>query len=50
MEESDLFFVNAAVNQLAIAVYRDSADRALRTSEASLEVANRELRKALLRN
>jgi diguanylate cyclase (GGDEF)-like protein len=49
MEESDLFFVNAVVNQLAIALDRDSADRALRTSEASLEVANRELREALAR-
>jgi diguanylate cyclase (GGDEF)-like protein len=49
MKESDLFFINAVVNQLAIALDRDSADRALRTSEASLEVANRELRKALAR-
>ena len=49
MEESDLFFVNAVVSQLAIALDRDSADRALRTSEASLEIANRELREALAR-
>lgn len=49
MEESDLFFVNAVVNHLAIALDRDSADRALRASEASLEVANRELREALAR-
>src|SRR6185312_11767562 len=49
MEESDLFFVNAVVNQLAIALDRDAADRALHASEASLEVANRELREALAR-
>ena len=49
MEESDLFFVNAVVNQLAIALDRDHADRALRTSEASLEIANRELQEALAR-
>lgn len=49
MEESDLFFINVVVNQLAIALDRDSADRALRISEASLEVANRELREALAR-
>lgn len=49
MEESDLFFINAVVNQLAIALHRDSTDRALRASEASLEVANRELREALAR-
>lgn len=49
MKESDLYFINAVVNQLAIALDRDSADRALRTSEASLEVANRELREALAR-
>jgi diguanylate cyclase (GGDEF)-like protein len=49
MTESDLFFINAVANQLAIALDRDSADRALRTSEANLEVANRELREALAR-
>jgi diguanylate cyclase (GGDEF)-like protein len=48
-EESELFFINAVVNQLAIALDRHSADRALRASEARLEVANRELREALAR-
>lgn len=49
LEESDLFFINAVVNQLAIALDRHSADRALRASEGRLEVANRELRHALAR-
>lgn len=49
LAESDLFFINAVVNQLAIALDRNSADRALRTSEARLELANRELRDALAR-
>ena len=49
LEESDLFFIDAVVNQLSIALSRHSADRALRTSEARLEVANHELREALAR-
>jgi hypothetical protein len=49
LEESDLFFIDAVVNQLAIALSRHSANRALRTSEARLEVANTELREALAR-
>jgi len=49
LEESDLLFIDAVVNQLSIALSRHSADQALRTSEARLEVANRELREALAR-
>ncbi len=36
LEERDLFFVDAVVNQLAIALDRYSSDRALRASEARL--------------
>jgi len=49
LEESDLFFIDAVVNQLAIALDRHATDRSLRASEARLEVANRELREALAR-
>lgn len=49
LEESDLFFIDAVVNQLAIALDRYATDRSLRASEARLEVANRELREALAR-
>jgi diguanylate cyclase (GGDEF)-like protein len=49
LEESDLFFIDAVVNQLAVALGRHSTDRSLRDSEARLEVANRELREALER-
>ena len=35
-DELDLFFINAVVNQLAIALHRHSADGALRASEARL--------------
>jgi PAS domain S-box-containing protein len=36
LEELDLVFINAVVNQLAIALHRHSADQALRASEARL--------------
>ncbi|MBW4050759.1 MAG: PAS domain S-box protein [Proteobacteria bacterium] len=36
LEEQDLFFIDAVVNQLAIALDRDLSDRALRASEARL--------------
>ncbi len=49
LEESDLFFIDAVVNQLAIALDRNLADRTLRASQAHLEIANRELREALAR-
>ena len=49
LEESDLFFIDAVVNQLAVALDRNLADRTLRASEARLEVANSELREALAR-
>lgn len=49
LEESDLFFIDAVVNQLAIALDRHATDRSLRASEARLGVANRELREALAR-
>jgi diguanylate cyclase (GGDEF)-like protein len=49
LEESDLFFIDAVVNQLATALDRHATDQALRASEARLEVANRELREALAR-
>jgi PAS domain S-box-containing protein len=35
-EEPDLFFIDAVVSQLAIALDRDATDQALRTSEARL--------------